>query len=492
MENGAAMNNSIGKPPASPAALKTGGHFSDTTLITETQIKAIKTAVEKGTLSPGASGQLDKFRSFLGVDSDSQKAQQHFYTIFGKLKALESLEVITFDHNEVEAQKQAIGAAITWLTEHIPAQHQQAFAEIIAQSSDHQITVNLDNKTPEIHFDITAEKLVLIELSFVDSGNPKLKETWFNIRRCFEPKDCIEAFGIIKQLSRIQGRHSVSEFAAWKIEGIHALLKLAKPEEATNFGVEVAADREQLAAGKVAVGIRLFGKSEEKVRCDATQIAGKLMGFNTADPIKIAEEMNAQEKTLVAKLLVTMTTLEKENPLKDILALKADIATAHGNDLYDIYRPGETMSSKPVALKTEQFTIDKNTKFVDPIKKNLKGIRPDDNKIYSLFTNIGYRKDDTGAVTEFLHVHPLLQSIYMGPQTVCGAIIERTLRGFEFSDSAIAALSNKFVSSDEDYQNFMSAPPTLQTTLMELYAAHDTLNLSCDGFSRNAPVLLGR
>lgn len=298
----------------------------------------------------------------------------------------------------------------------------------------------------------------------------------------FTVKNGINASKIIAQISP---KNPISA----NIKNINKLVIMAKAGTEGNFQVAVSADADQIKRGKVKVGIKLFNEQLFDTECDATEVAGSLMGYENSDPKKIAEEMTPQEKELLAKVLVTLNDLESVNKGKDDVQVKQSFKERIGDVCYQTYRPGEKSVAKLDSVKYPVKLKGGANKFDPSLHGSMKGLSPGDENVFSIFANIGYEKNKDGEIVKFFKVHPLLAGILGRPSTDRQTILEIKPNGEDTLKNYREINSAKFDSSDVFYKEFSENQKTLQPFLTKLYDDHhQTLNIVYNRLSRNIPI----
>lgn len=298
--------------------------------------------------------------------------------------------------------------------------------------------------------------------------------------KSFTPKNSSTASQIINNIS---SRKPMSA----NIRNISALVAMAKVGAGRNFQVPVTATEDQIKRGKVQVGIKLFNKLLFDAECDATEVAGSLMGYEKADPTRIAREMNLHEKVLLARVLVKLNDLESVTQGRDKDQYKESFNNEIGDVCYENYRPGE---ERVAILDTRRYPVASGgaNKFDDSVHYKMEGLSPADENVFSIFANIGYEKIKDRDIVKFYKVHPLLQGILSDPRTDLQTILDLKPDGAEALKSYREINSEKFNQSDLFYREFLTNQKSLQPFLLDIFDNHQTLNIVYAGQSRNFPI----
>jgi len=284
------------------------------------------------------------------------------------------------------------------------------------------------------------------------------------------------------------------------------LERIADEGTRSRMKISITSSEEQIENGQIEISLSLDGLSLKKETCDVSQVAETLLGLDNSGVIdqftrnpdapgakeareqaaleldaqkKLTLENNAKlteaEKSLLAKLLVTVYRNDGHltaqgtgtDSFKSNQQIRRDIFNLHQREIYQFFRPGDTVTNLPQA-KIENFTAEESA--------TLSSLSFADNHVHTKFTFIAYRT--VGDKTEFSMMHPLFQILTKNP---------RPLLGVEESDDANRlACSNIYLMMQRDLAKFDQDKAEIQPVLQKIYDDHkQSLQLAKDGASRN-------
>jgi len=339
---------------------------------------------------------------------------------------------------------------------------------------------NQASRSGEIHAASDLIQSVLVK-EFAEGDKPRAAEIIKTIQAHGNPM--VESLRSFKELERIAD------------EGTRSRMKIS-----------ITSSEEQIENGQIEISLSLDGLSLKKETCDVSQVAETLLGLDNSGVIdqftrnpdapgakeareqaaleldaqkKLTLENNAKlteaEKSLLAKLLVTVYRNDGHltaqgtgtDSFKSNQQIRRDIFNLHQREIYQFFRPGDTVTNLPQA-KIENFTAEESA--------TLSSLSFADNHVHTKFTFIAYRT--VGDKTEFSMMHPLFQILTKNP---------RPLLGVEESDDANRlACSNIYLMMQRDLAKFDQDKAEIQPVLQKIYDDHkQSLQLAKDGASRN-------
>jgi len=304
----------------------------------------------------------------------------------------------------------------------------------------------------------------------LNTTNADMQQTWNGVKHSFGAGNLAAAAKIFS------GMWEAGRSLNQDIDSIADLAVLADPTMRDQFQIIVRPDSNE-NSGKVKVEL-ILGQFHRSETCDACAVAGSLMGYKDADPERIADETSPGEKALLAKLLVTVNS----SRAVDIEGRQKELASKHLPEFYREYRPDDT-HSEPVELRRDDYPV-VGGHFDGNFRRTTFSLRQAGENAITVFTNIGYKKNEDGTV-EFSMMHPVLRMIAQCPLSRLQSIADKS----NPQDPSLpeAAINSAFFDLlYADYQLFYQHIDITQPALAQIYHDHgDTLYIGISGLSRN-------